>query len=91
MKTLATGKGADLPDVVDAKHKATMVEFKARQGDTFDSRYMKQAGVGDHEATVKLLKKMQAEAGDADLKALATKMMPIVQEHLKHAQSMAKK
>ena len=91
VKALASAKGVDLPDGVDVKHKATMVEFKALRGDTFDRQYMKQAGVGDHEATLKLLKKTQAEAADADLKALATKMMPVVEEHLKHAQGMAKK
>ena len=91
VKALASAKGFDLPDGVDMKHKANMVEFKTIKGDTFDKQYMKHAGVGDHEATLKLLKKTQAEAADADLKALATKMMPVVQEHLKHAQGMAKK
>jgi putative membrane protein len=91
VKALASAKGADLPDGVDAKHKANMVEFKTIKGDTFDKQYMKHAGVGDHEATLKLLKKTQAEAADADLKALATKMMPVVETHLKHAQGIAKK
>ena len=91
VKQLASAKGAEMPDGVDMKHKAVMAEFKALKGDTFDRQYMKQAGVGDHEATLKLLKKTQAEASDADLKALAGKMIPIVQEHLKHAQGMASK
>lgn len=89
VQALARTKGVDLPDGPDMKHKAVMVEFKALQGDAFDSRYVKQAGVGDHEATEKLLKKTQAEARDADVKALATKMLPIVQGHLKHAQQLA--
>lgn len=88
-KALAKAKGVDLPDGPDIKHKAVMVEFKSLQGDTFDNRYVKQAGVGDHEATEKLLKKAQAEAKDADVKALATKMLPVVQGHLKHAQQLA--
>lgn len=89
VKTLASASGTELPDGPDVKHKAAMVEFKTLKGDTFDSRYVKQAGVGDHEATEKLLKKTQAEAKDADLKALAAKMLPIVQAHLQHAQSLA--
>jgi putative membrane protein len=89
VKTLASAKGTELPDGPDVKHKAVMVELKALKGDTFDSRYVKQAGVGDHEATEKLLKKTQAEAKDADLKALAGKMLPIVQGHLTHAQNLA--
>lgn len=89
VKSLAKVKGVELPDGPDMKHKAVMLEFKALTGNTFDSRYIKQTGIGDHEATEKLLKKTQAEAKDADLKALATKMLPAVQGHLKHAQQMA--
>jgi putative membrane protein len=90
-KALASSKSVQLPDGPDAKHKAVMVEFKTLSGGLFDSRYVKQAGVGDHEATEKLLKKTQANAKDADLKALATKMLPIVQGHLQHAQELATK
>ncbi|QSI31053.1 DUF4142 domain-containing protein [Variovorax sp. RKNM96] len=91
VKALASTKGVELPDSPDVKHKAVMLEFKALKGDLFDSRYVKQAGVGDHEATEKLLKKTQADAKDADVKALATKMLPVVQGHLKHAQDLAVK
>ena len=88
VKTLASAKGTELPDSPDAKHKAVALEFKALSGGMFDSRYVKQAGVGDHEATEKLLKKTQAEAKDADLKALAGKMLPVVQTHLQHARTL---
>lgn len=88
---LAATKGIELPERPDVKHKAELVEFKALKGDLFDSRYVKQAGVNDHEATEKLLKKTQADAKDADVKALAGKMLPVVQEHLQHAQDLATK
>ena len=88
VKTLAAAKGTELPDGPDAKHKAVALEFKALSGGMFDSRYVKQAGVGDHEATEKLLKKTQSEAKDADLKALAGKMLPVVQTHLQHARTL---
>lgn len=90
VQDLATTKNVKLPTGPDAKHKAVMLEFKALKGDTFDKRYIKQAGVGDHEATDKLLKKTQANAKDADLKALAGKMLPVVEGHLQHARDMAK-
>ncbi|MDM0009529.1 DUF4142 domain-containing protein [Variovorax sp. J22G73] len=88
VKTLASAKGTDLPDSPSVKHKAVELELKALSGNTFASRYVKQAGVGDHEATEKLLKKTQADAKDADLKALAGKMLPVVQGHLKHARAL---
>ncbi len=88
VKALASAKGTELPGGPDTKHKAVALEFKALSGGMFDSRYMKQAGVGDHEATEKLLKKTQAEAKDAELKALAGKMLPAVQTHLQHARAL---
>jgi putative membrane protein len=91
VRSLAKSKGVDLPGGPDTKHKAIMVELKALKGNTFDKQYVKQAGVGDHEATEKLLLKTQDDAKDADLKALATKMLPTVQAHLKHAQQLASK
>ncbi|CAA2109716.1 hypothetical protein VVAX_05987 [Variovorax paradoxus] len=88
MKALASAKGTELPDGPSVKHKAVGLELKALPGGTFDSRYVKQAGVGDHEATEKLLKKTQANAKDADLKALAEEMLPVVQGHLQHAREL---
>jgi putative membrane protein len=89
VKKVAAAKSVDLPTSPDAMHKAAMLEFKTLRGDTFDSRYIKQAGVGDHEATEKLLQKTRSDAKDADVKALADKMLPVVQAHLGHAREMA--
>ena len=86
---MAAAKGVDLPKTPDTMHKAVMLEFRALRGEAFDSRYIKQAGVGDHEATEKLLQKTQSEAKDPDVKALAQKMLPVVQSHLGHAREMA--
>jgi len=89
VKKVAAAKGVELPTSPDTLHKAAALEFKALRGDMFDSRYIKQAGVGDHEATEKLLQKTQTDAKDADVKALAGKMLPVVQAHLGHAREMA--
>lgn len=89
VKVVATAKGVELPTSPDALHKTAALEFKALRGDTFDSRYIRQAGIGDHEATEKLLQKTQAVAKDHDVKALAVKLLPVVQAHLGHAREMA--
>lgn len=88
-RALAATKSVQLPDGPDTRHKAVMLEFKTLSGGLFERRYVKQAGVGDHEATEKLLKKTQASAKDADLKALATKMLPVVHGHLQQARQLA--
>lgn len=89
VQALAASKNTKLPDSPDLKHKTMATGMKALKGNTFDSQYAKRAGVGDHEATVALLKKTQAEARDADLKALAGKMLPTVEHHLTMARELA--
>lgn len=88
VKTLATEKNVTLPKAPDAMHKAAMLQLKTLRGSMFDSRYAKQAGVGDHEATEKLLQTTAADAKDAEVKALAAKMLPVVQAHLAHAREL---
>jgi len=85
---LAQTKDVKLPTEPDLKHKASMAKLKLMSGNTFDKSYVKNAGVGDHVATEKLLMKTQSTARDADVKALAGKMLPVVQGHLKHAREL---
>lgn len=88
---LARIKAMQLPQEPDLKHKATMKAMQALDGERFDKLYISQAGVGDHRKTRELLQKTQAKAKDADLKALAEKMLPVVERHLAHAEQMAGK
>lgn len=89
VQQLARAKGVTLPDGPDLKHKTVATALKALRGDTFDKQYMSQAGVGDHQRTHDLLQKTQREATDADLKALASKMLPVVHGHLAEAEQIA--
>jgi putative membrane protein len=86
LQTLAQAKGVTLPDGTDMKHKTMATALKVMTGNSFDSQYMKRAGVGDHEQTIELLQKAQKNAKDPELKAMAVKMLPVVQGHLKMAQ-----
>ena len=86
LQTFAQAKGVTLPHGADLKHKTMATALKIMSGNTFDSQYMKRAGVGDHQQTIELLQKTQRNARDPELKAMATKMLPTVQAHLKMAQ-----
>ena len=90
VQQLAQSKGVELPDGPDLKHKAMATAMEAMSGDTFDRDYIKNAGLKDHRATLDLLHKTQRNAKDAGLKALATKMVPVVQGHLKMAEQMSR-
>jgi putative membrane protein len=84
---LAQNKGVVLPDGPDAKHKALAARLGKLKGEQFDQVYMAQAGVADHQRVHAMLKKDHARARDQDVKALAAKMLPTVEQHLQVAMS----
>lgn len=87
--TLAQNKGVTLPTEPDAKHKAMAAKLSKLKGDAFDKQYMAQAGVADHKKVHAMLKKDEARAKDPDVKALAAKMLPTVEQHLHSATGKA--
>jgi putative membrane protein len=89
LQTLAQAKGVTLPKEPDAKHKAAAKVMSALEADKFDKKYMAQGGMRDHRNTHKLLSRIQDRATDPDLKALAAKTTPVVDQHLKMAQDVA--
>jgi len=86
VQAVAQAKGVTLPTELDAKHKATAAKLEKLSGDAFDREYMKVGGVASHKEALALLKKNQKSAKDADVKGLAAKMQPTVEQHLKAAQ-----
>jgi putative membrane protein len=89
VQKLASSKGVTLPAEPDKAHKSMAGKMNAMAANTFDKQYRSHAGVDDHKHTVALLQKIQKNGEDADLKALAGKMLPTVQQHLKMGQQLA--
>jgi putative membrane protein len=87
LQTLAGSKKVELANepTLTAKAKARMLDMKS--GAEFDKAYM-EAMVSDHKDTVKLFEKASGEASDADVKALATKLLPELQHHLAMAEAL---
>lgn len=89
VQTLAQSKSVTLPTELDAKHKAMSAKLEKLSGDAFDKAYVKQGGIGAHKETLAKLQKASKGAKDADVKGQVDKMIPVVQEHLKHAEQLA--
>jgi len=89
LQQLAQQKGVTLPTEPDAKHKAEAKKLSSLSGDKFDKQYVSQGGLVDHRDTHRLLTRVQDRATDSDLKALASKMQPVVDQHLTMAQGIA--
>ena len=90
VQQLAQAKGVALPTELDRTHKRKAERMGALSGEAFDRAYMEQAGVADHKRTHGMLQQAQARAKDPDLKALAARTQPIVDQHLNSAQQLHK-
>lgn len=88
LQTLASSKGVTLPTEPGQMHQTAATALRSLSGKNFDNRYRSHAGVGDHQRTAKLLKKIQKQSKDPEFKALATKMLPTVNSHLNHARKL---
>jgi predicted outer membrane protein len=89
VQTVAQAKGITLPTELDAKHKAMSAKLAKLNGDRFDREYMRVGGTASHKEALTMLNKDEKSAKDADVKGLATKMKPTVEQHLKAAQQMS--
>jgi putative membrane protein len=91
VQTLAQARGVTLPTEPDAKHKAMAAKLDKLSGADFDKEYMKNGGLADHKMVHATLLKDEKAAKDPDVKALAAKTAPVVEQHLKAAQAIADK
>lgn len=88
VQALAQAKGVELPKELTVKHKAKGAMLEALKGDIFDRTYIKQSGRRDHRVTHEQLKDNMNKIKDPDIKALAMKMQPVVEQHLMAADEL---
>jgi putative membrane protein len=90
VQQLAAAKGVSMPTDIDKPHKAMAAKLDAKSGAAFDKTYMAQGGVADHQKMHSMLAAAGKKARDPDVKALVTKMLPTVDQHLKAARQMGR-
>jgi putative membrane protein len=87
---LATMKGLVLPAELAGEHQSGLQHLQGLSAAEFDRAYM-QHMVSDHQKALQLFQKASSQAQDAEIKAFATKTLPILQQHLQLAQQLAGK
>lgn len=90
LAAVAQAQGMEVPSEPDMMHKAAMKKFEAQEaGREFDHEFMQQM-VKDHKAAVELYgAASRDESMDPELRALARKTLPTLQQHMKDAQVLA--
>lgn len=88
----ARSKGLEVPTEPDLLHKGMMEKFERQSADAdFNHDFMQQM-VRDHKATVELFQTAANDTTlDPDLRALAKKTLPTLQQHLAQAQKLEAK
>jgi putative membrane protein len=90
VQQVAQSKSVTLPTEPDAKHKKMADRLNSLSGAAFDKEYLANAGVKDHKEAHQKVVSAQKKATDPDVKALAAKLQPTIDQHLQNVQPMAR-
>lgn len=86
---LVKGSDISVPDAPDREHEKLIDRLWSLEGEEFDREFMR-AELRDHEQAVNLYQREASSGEDSDLKAFAQDCVPILQEHLSQAKSLAR-
>ncbi|AXA93849.1 DUF4142 domain-containing protein [Massilia sp. YMA4] len=89
VKAVAQAKNVALPTELDAKHKAMAKKLEGLSGEKFDMAYLQHAGVKSHKEAKTIVTKAQSNAKDSDVKGLAAKLQPTIDQHMGHVQQLS--
>jgi putative membrane protein len=84
LKSLVSNKGASIPDTLMPKHRAMMDRLNGLEGAEFDKAYMSVMR-DSHENAIDEFEDEAKDAKDSDVKAFASKQLPVLQGHHQQA------
>lgn len=86
---LVSTRDIPLPTELDGELRATLADLQQEQDAEFDRRYIDEVAINAHEVAVKRFQEMAKETQNPDISAFVNKSLPVLQEHLDHAKSIA--
>jgi putative membrane protein len=89
LKSLASNKNVTLSDSLMPGHKRHVTELKNKKGAAFDKAYMTMM-VQDHQKDVQEFEKASNNLSDGEVKAFATRTLPVLRAHLDSATAISK-
>ena len=85
LKAIAAKKNITVPPAPAAKEQANIDELKAKKGADFDQAYVDMM-VTDHKEDISKFEDEAKNGKDPDVKAFASKTLPVLNKHLQHIQ-----
>ncbi len=89
LAALAQRAGQSIPKGIDVRKYRSIEQLTRLKGAQFDHQFVR-AEIQDSERTIASFKHEAQDGHDAYLKAYATKMLPVLQDHLHTAEKLAK-
>jgi putative membrane protein len=87
LMSIASAKGMTIPSDLSADKKKMVDQMKSMKGASFDKHYMGMM-VTDHKKDIADFEKASKSATDPDVKAFASKTLPVLRMHLDSAQAI---
>ena len=89
LTALATKDGVEIPKGINTGKDRTIEQLVHLKGDSFDRQFVRDE-IAAHRHALAIFKREAARAKDADVKAYAEKMIPVLEKHLHLAEECAK-
>ena len=86
---LAAKCGISIPTGINVGRNPEIQQLARLKGERFDLQFDKDE-IMDHQRAIAVFKREAAHGQDADVKAFATKMIPVLEKHLNQAEQCAK-
>lgn len=90
LQRVAAANNVKLPRQVERKHNVLMARLTRLSGREFDRNFV-QAMIRSHTKSVARFKKANRRLDDDDLRAWSVRYLPVLEEHLSYAKSLAQK
>jgi putative membrane protein len=89
LATLAAKTGDSIPRGIDVRKISAVEQLMKLKGKQFDHQFVLEE-IRDHERAIAAFKREAQSGRDPDVKAYASKMIPVLQDHLSQAKALAK-
>ena len=89
LKSIASSKNVTLSDSLTSEHKHHVTDLQKKKGSAFDKAYMSMM-VKDHQKDIQEFEKASNNLSDGEVKAFATRTLPVLKTHLDSATAINK-
>jgi putative membrane protein len=85
---IANARQIELPPAPKRSLRRDVEKLGKKEGAEFDREFVREVGIEAHEKDIRMFEKAREDVKDPELKAFVEKTLPVLREHLAHAQKL---